>query len=135
MARSRFTVALLSMLFSVAACVDLTPVTLGTGDAALTPDGGVGNECEICLLQEEGAAQCAAELTACNDDPKCPNIMRCLFDNDCTSSSNDDTVNRCALPCALGAGVTSPSDPGVVLGVNLSFCAKAACPGRCYHQP
>jgi hypothetical protein len=135
MARSRFSVAVLPLLLCATACVDLTPVTLGSADAGLSSDAAPsGNACERCLFGER-PAQCAAQLAACDEDSKCPGIMQCLFDTDCTRSSNHETVNRCSLPCVLNAGVTSPDDPGVVRAILLSNCSAEACPGRCYHEP
>ena len=138
MARLRLIVAVLPLLFAVAvsaACVDLTPVTLGSSDAGLASDGATFvNECEACLFGER-PAQCAEQLAACEADAKCPGILYCLFEKDCTRSSNSETVNRCSLPCVLNAGVTSPDDPGVVRAILLSNCSAAACPGRCYYEP
>jgi hypothetical protein len=135
MARTGPSVAILLLHFSVVACVDLTPVTLEGNDAALVNDGSAPNECEVCLYGPQGQAGCGEQLAACNADAKCPAIMRCLFDKDCTRYDDDETVNRCSLPCVLATGVTSPSDPGVVNAVALSNCSAGPCPNSCYAEP
>lgn len=135
MARTRPSVAILPILLCLWACVDLTPVTLEVTDAASAPDGSAPNECELCLYGPQGQAGCGEQLAACNDDAKCPAIMRCMFDKDCTRTNDDETVNRCSLPCVLAAGVTSPSDPGVVNAIALSNCSAGPCPNACYAEP
>jgi hypothetical protein len=119
--------ASLALLFGVvrlwAACLDVTPIIVEYD--AFDPDAS----CLKCLQQPEN---CATNIAACEEVPKCKAAYACMVAQACLDLRRLDDKITCGLPCAQDAGVESVSDP-VVTEHLLGFveCGQEKCPEPC----
>jgi hypothetical protein len=117
-------------------CMDMNAVTVdgGLGSGISDTDAAHGiSACERDLYPDSSTPSlCAKAVQVCADTPRCPETIRCMFDKGCFLLGVSEDINRCSLPCVLGAGITTPSDPAVVNAVDLSGCADRSYPDACF---
>lgn len=116
--------------------MDMNAVTVdgGLGGTTSMTDGArVVSPCERDLFPEAPTTSlCAKEVQLCVDTPRCSEIIHCMLDKGCFLLSASEDINRCSLPCVLGSGVVSPTDPAVANGVDLAGCADRSYPDECF---
>jgi hypothetical protein len=119
------------------ACLDLSPVeaeTPGFPEGGLS-DSRVRGPCEACAFGGSTPSEkCAATFADCEQDAVCDAIVVCMRETGCFEVSGGEEVNRCGVPCVLGAGVNSPNDPALAGAVDVAGCAFEACPGLCFPE-
>jgi hypothetical protein len=124
------------------ACLDLTPI----GESPVVGDGGLpvardasgadGGSCEPCFFSEADTGEsCKETMDKCNATAPCAKIVRCMLDVGCYDGLGGEAANRCGLNCVLGAGVTSPVDPGLAAAVDMADCSHRKCPVLCFKDP
>jgi hypothetical protein len=119
------------------ACLDLTPVE---ADTPGLPEGGLSDSrvpgpCEACAFGgSTPSAECATTFAGCEQDAVCNAIIVCMRETGCFEVAGGEAVNRCGVPCVLGAGVNSPTDPALAAAVDVAGCAFEACPDLCFPE-
>ncbi|GAC1352111.1 MAG: hypothetical protein NVS3B20_03010 [Polyangiales bacterium] len=91
------------------------------------PDISFGDGLTAAGCYDCTKANCTAEVTACDSDPRCRGLALCVL-IDCKSSTSDFT---CLLGCAGKFGVTSPSDPTATKVLSIATCSGAKCKDKC----
>lgn len=119
-------------------CLDLTPVgstyqsladAAPTGADASTSSG----RCERCFYGHvDSGVTCKDVEDTCNTTATCPKIVRCMLEVGCYDGPGGEAANRCGVNCVLGAGVTSPDDPGLAAAVSMANCSHQKCPALCF---
>jgi hypothetical protein len=122
----------------LAACLDLSPVEAET---PALPEGGISDSrvqgpCEACAFGgTPPSEECTATYAGCEQDSVCNAIIICMRETGCFEVSGGEAVNRCGVPCVLGAGVSTTTDPGLTAAVDVAGCAYATCPDLCFPEP
>jgi hypothetical protein len=89
-------------------------------------DGQTASGCYSCLVDK-----CNAQMTACNNDPKCATFILCSIDT-CGASATNTT---CILGCAKTAGIGITDTKTFGEGQAILTCAGASCPAACPSAP
>ena len=85
--------------------------------------------CYDCTVQ-----QCDTQLTACNADAQCRDILMCLFAEGCltTDGGTPNLDMLCAAQCCVNAGIPSPvGNPSVKMALVVVQCLDQFCSDPC----
>jgi hypothetical protein len=142
---------LASALASILGCVDATPSTFpdagAGGGRPPPPDVDYGDlapdeipdpvaVCKACLeAPEDPGPGCGMPYSACYGNTQCASIFDCGFETSCFVLPSQGEIIVCSLPCFFKFGVTSPSDPIVMLTQPLLDCLIAKCSLPCRGIP
>jgi hypothetical protein len=130
-----FTVALVVVLFLMADCVDIDPVTVQPPvvDASPPPpDGEAPTACGMCLTAPNSPGPgCGDEIGACLGDERCTRILQCTEPLRCYEKPTQAETQDCGLSCfRMEVGNTLPTDLVTML-LAIAACAQNTCGPIC----
>ena len=148
MRNPRLSTAVFMLLATATGCIDLDPfppldagVTADAADAAGPADDAETDgdqdpiaKCTACL-EAPAPEGCQTENNDCNAEPKCGATMVCAVAKGCLALPTLAEMNQCGFPCAIAAGITSPTEQAVLLLGPITTCADANCKVACGGMP